>query len=180
MNVNLEIYSFRKYGQPKLEKPSELKGLKQIGSANFNKHCKCPIFVLNDDVWIKHRDFFSETFEPTDSNDIGADLSTICKKYFNQEKKCVKDFVYSDTWGDVVLRNEAWLILKNGIKYQELLRERPMTHICYVESFAFDYAKALERVLKFEPLSLMCSDTERMFEAVERILKEYNENFKNY
>ena len=38
-------------------------------------------------------------------------ISYYLKKYFNHTKK--DKFVYPDGWGDIVLRNEAWILLKD-------------------------------------------------------------------
>ena len=40
-------------------------------------------------------------------------LSYYMKKYFSKDKK--DKFVYPDCWGDIVLRNEAWILLKDII-----------------------------------------------------------------
>lgn len=42
---------------------------------------------------------------------MGEPLNVILNKYFNKNK--ANKFVYSDCWGDVVLRNEAWIKLEN-------------------------------------------------------------------
>jgi hypothetical protein len=112
--VEFEEYSKRKYGEPKLSKPTELKNTPQFTSVEYiHNKCTCPIFINGDDVWIKHKDYFSESFRPP-AEDIGKSQNYILKKYFGAEKS--NKFIYSDSWGDIVLRNEAWLCLKNLYK----------------------------------------------------------------
>lgn len=108
-----EIYSYRLYGEPKLVKPIELKGIKPSFTVEFipNK-CNCQCFVKNNDVWIKHRDFFSASHRPA-SKDIGTPLTCRLKKYFNCDKNYLNKFVYPDSWGGIVLRNEAWIVFRN-------------------------------------------------------------------
>lgn len=108
-----EIVSYRLYGQPKLTKPDELKGVKESFSADHipNK-CKCQCFIKGDDLWIKHRDFFSAHHRP-DSADIGTPLSYRARKYFGMNKAHLDKFVYPDSWGEIVLRNEAWIVFRN-------------------------------------------------------------------
>ena len=106
------IHSHRYYGEPKLSKPKELKGIKTIGSVDFIQNkCKVQIFVKDDDVYIKHTDYFSSSWQPPKGEKQGMPLSYYLNKYFNKNKK--DKFVYPDCWGDIVLRNEAWILLKD-------------------------------------------------------------------
>lgn len=117
-------YSFRAYGQPKLTKPKELKGVKSIGSAIFiPNHCNPQIFIEGNDVWIKHTDYFSQMWRPPEGERLDMPISYYAKKYF--EKTRTEKFIYSDGWGSIVLRNEAWLKLENLVpmcEYRELIR----------------------------------------------------------
>jgi hypothetical protein len=114
MPLSCEVASYRFYGQPKLAKPAELKGVKQSFSADYipNK-CSCPCFVNGDDLWIKHRDFFSASHRPSDPKDNGTPLVYRAKKYFGIDLTHKEKFCYSDCWGDIVLRNEAWIVFRN-------------------------------------------------------------------
>lgn len=111
--MTCEIPTYRIYGQPSLKKPSELKGVKQSFSVDFipNK-CKCQCFVNGNDLWIKHRDFFSASHRPS-QNDVGTPLTFRLEKYFGMNKDYLEKFIYKDTWGDIVLRNEAWIVFRN-------------------------------------------------------------------
>lgn len=103
--------SYRQYGQPKLQKPKQLKGIKQSFSGEYiAKKCNCPCFYVGDDLWIQHKDFFSSSFVPPDE-DFDKPVSYLAKKYFNRSKS--EKFVYPDGWGSIVLRNEAWILFKN-------------------------------------------------------------------
>lgn len=108
-----EIYSYRLWGQPKLKKPDELKGISQSFTVDYiaNK-CKCQCFVKDNDLWIKHRDFFS-LLHKSDAEDCGTPLNHRLKKYFGENKSYLDKFIYSDTWGSIVLRNEAWIVFRN-------------------------------------------------------------------
>lgn len=91
------IYSERKYGEPKLPKPKELKNIKQSFSVDWivNK-CRCQCFVYGKDLWIKHRDFNST-------------------EIYGVENKNKGKFIYKDNFGCVVLRGEAWLLIKDFV-----------------------------------------------------------------
>ncbi|MGV8173909.1 MAG: hypothetical protein ACP5M6_06880 [Methanobrevibacter sp.] len=105
-------YSKRKYGQPKLKKPKELSGIKPFASIPLHSKSKIQIFIHDNDVYLKCSDYFSPEWEPPDE-DIGKPTSYILKKYFNKGKS--DKFIYADCWGSIVLRNEAWLLLKNAL-----------------------------------------------------------------
>ena len=115
-------YSFRVYRLSKLSRPKELKGIKSIGSAEFiPKHCNTQIFIKDNDVWIKHTDYFSRLWRPPAGERIDMPLSYYLKKYFNKTK--TEKFIYADNWAGIVLRNEAWLKIENLIpmcKYKEM------------------------------------------------------------
>ena len=103
-------YSKRYYGQPKLSKPKELSKIKQSFSVDFiPKKCACACFINDNDLWIKHRDYFSSSYRKPE--DVGMPLSYKLKKYSIAQKK--EKFIYSDNWGSIVLRNESWLCFKN-------------------------------------------------------------------
>lgn len=108
------IYSHRYYDEPKLSRPKELKNIKQLCSVNFiPKKCKTPIFIKDNDLWIKHSDYFSFIWRPPIGEKIDMPISYYAKKYLNKNKK--EKFVYPDGWGSIVLRNEAWIYIKNII-----------------------------------------------------------------
>lgn len=108
------VYSHRYYGEPKLPKPKELKGIKQLCSVDFiSNKCRTPIFIKDNDLWIKHSDYFSSEWRPPKGERLDMPLSYYAKKYFNKEKN--EKFVYPDCWGSIVLRNEAWLHIKDII-----------------------------------------------------------------
>lgn len=107
-----EIPLKRAYGQPKLDKPKEIIGVKQNFYVDWiPRKCSCPCFINGDDLWIKHRDFFSTIFIPPDPKDRGKPLSYLCKKYFNIHKH--EKFIYADCYGEIKLRNEAWMVFRN-------------------------------------------------------------------
>lgn len=113
-DLSCEIPIYRFYGEPKLSKPKELKGVKQSFTTEWiYKKCTCPCFVKDNDLWIHHKDFFSQSHKPTDLIDYTMPLDYRLKKYFGQDNPTLKHFVYSDCWGDVVLRNEAWIVFRN-------------------------------------------------------------------
>ena len=113
--------------------------------------------MKDDDVWVKHRDYFSPSFIPP-VEDLGKPLGYILEKYFdsNMEKK----FVYSDNWSDVVLRTEAWIVIENLIA------------VIKDDVFKLDILKELlkqqEKVHGFKEYDLCCTDMERFWEKVIR------------
>lgn len=103
MQTKVKIISKRKYGEPRLQKPKELKGIKQSFSVNWNPKCKCQCYVKDNNLYIKHRDF--------GSIDIYGLTLEQKKKMININQK----FIYNDNFGCVVLRGEAWILLEDFI-----------------------------------------------------------------
>lgn len=113
-----ERLSYRKYGQPKLSTPKELSKIKQVFSGEYiPKKCNCPCYIKGNDLFIKHKDFFSP--EICNEEDIGTPLNYRLKKYGMATKN--EKFCYADNWGAIVARCEAWIVFRNIIP--TILRE---------------------------------------------------------
>lgn len=111
-DISFERVSYRLYGQPKLDKPKELKGIEQSFTGTYIKNkCDCPCFCFGEDLWVQHKDFFSRAFQPP-IDDLGKPTSYYLNKYFNCNRS-FKKFVYNDSWGSIILRNEAWIVFRN-------------------------------------------------------------------
>ena len=125
-SIIFTVYSFRYYGEPKLSKPKELKGIKPIGSATYiPKHCSPQVFVKGNDVWIKHTDYMSAIWKPP-LDDFGKDTSYYLNKYFGINRG--NKFIYADNWGSIVLRNEAWLLIENFVPVMKYVSEDKMAY----------------------------------------------------
>lgn len=153
-----KVVSERQYGQPKLSKPKELKGIKPIGSVDFipNK-ASCAIHVLGDDIYIKHRDYFSSSYCPPEMN--GTPLN-VRLEALGVKKKAEK-FIYSDSWGDVVLRNEAWLCVKDFVQWIRQI-EHEGDAIRSLQKLAGDYYNT----------DMSTQDWGRFLEGVVRVVRE--------
>lgn len=145
--------SKRVYGEPKLSKPTALKGVKSNFSIAYNEHCACPVFVLGDDIWLKHRDYFSSSFVPSDG-EFGVPLEAIANKYFNIDKK--SKFIYPDAWGDIVLRNESWICIQNLLHHVRINPSRM--------NLLGKILKQQAELLGFKESDLYGSDMERFYE----------------
>lgn len=105
-DYKMQVYSKRSYGQPKLPKPKELKGVSKCFSVKFGSKAAFQCFLENGNLWFKCTDYFSKPWQPP-NDDSGKSTTYYLKKYFHQTK--TEKFIYSDTWGEIVLRNEAWI-----------------------------------------------------------------------
>jgi hypothetical protein len=161
--VGLQFFHFiRFYGEPRLRKPKELKGVKQSFSVDYiPKKCKCGAFLNGDDVWVKHRDYFSDTMS-LPAEELGQSLGYLANKYCDTTKS--NKFVYPDAWGSIVLRNEAWILLKDV-----LLDIRTGV-------FALDIVNNIcrqqELACSFDEYELCCTPMERFWEKVIWQLKD--------
>jgi hypothetical protein len=165
-NLKFTQYSIRHYGQPKLTKPKELKGIKQIFSIDYiPKKCKCPIYIKNDDIWIKHRDYFSPIFNPPDDKYMGKPLNDVLKKYFPNCNLKPEKFIYSDNWSSSVLRNEAWICIKYFISC--------VKQNCFELDILDEILRQQEIICDFKKYDLCCTDMERFWEEVINKTKRY-------
>lgn len=164
-----EVVSYRFYGQPKLAKPVELKGIKQSFSADYvpNK-CKCQCFVNGNDLWIKHRDFFSTSHRPSDPSDNGTPLVYRAKKYFGMDLSSKEKFCYSDCWGEIVLRNEAWIVFRNFSQVIRRDRHQPTQNM--IKAFSNSDFCIKHSISQYD---LSNGDWERFFENVCCNYKKY-------
>lgn len=162
-----EVVSYRFYGQPKLAKPVELKGVKQSFTIEWNPKCKCQCFVKGNDLWIKHRDFFSASHKPKDE-DIGTPLSYRAKKYFGMDKSYTDRFIYPDSWGDIVLRNEAWIVFRNFVRVIRRDRHPPIQNM--IKAFSNSDFCIKHLISQYD---LSNGDWERFFENVCCNYKKY-------
>ena len=127
------------------------------------------MFIKDNDVYIKHKDYFSEMFIPPDANDLGKPLNYTLQKYFPDSKQKREKFIYSDNWGGVVLRNEAWIKLSNLVhivKRQDYFEPDVRNRIIELQ----------EQFHNMRSGELLVSDMERMWE---RLLKLVKENVKD-
>ena len=126
--MSFELISVaRSWREEKLVKPRELRGVKQIASVSMlGGKTRHGIYILNDDLYIRCGDFFSPSFRKPE--DIGTPLVYRLGKYFGVTKK--DRFIYPDTWGDVVLRQSAWLKFANYIPTMRYFTDKKMSAAC--------------------------------------------------
>lgn len=161
INIKYNLYSHRFYGEPKLAKPKELKGIKQILSIEYiPKKCRCQVFILDNDVWIKHGDYFSETISP-EPHELGMPLDYFAEKHLGKSRP--KKFIYGDAWGSVVARNEAWIKIDNLVN--EVNSDK------FVLDIINEITRKQERYHDFEEYELSCSYMERFWENLVKELK---------
>lgn len=152
------IHSFRKYGESKLSKPKVLKGIKQSFSVKYLKS-KCQVFIKDSNVWIKHRDYFSPSML-LPSEDSGTPMEYLIKKYVGKDRN--KKFIYGDAWGDIVLRQEAWLKIENLVNVVKKVFELDILD---------SIMRQMEKYHGKEEYSLRPSEMERFIERVVSELK---------
>ncbi len=156
------LHFIRFYGEPKIKKPKELKNIKHAFSIDYiPQKCRCGVFIKGDDVWVKHGDYFSDTMKlPAD--ELGKPLGFLVEKYCNTTKS--NKFAYPDAWGSIVLRNEAWICLKNlmvDIK-SDIFALKIINSICRQQEVACGFNK----------YELCCTPMERFWEKVVYKLKD--------
>ncbi len=124
-----EIVSITKHpgNGEKLPKPAELKGVNQIGSAKFSKASN-GVFICGKDLYIRCNDYFSPTMKAA-PEDIGTPLSYRANKYIGG-KKVHNKFIYADYWGDIVLKQKAWLKFSGFINLLQYYNDVQVANMC--------------------------------------------------
>lgn len=161
-HVEFVLHSFKPYTKNKLDKPKNLKGIKQVASVAFSK-CKCQIFISGNDVWIKHNDYFS----PSLSLGYNFDTMPLSSKInaLGIGKKGTK-FVYADDWGDIVLKQEAYIVLK------DLMVD--INNRVFPPHIVNRITKQQEKWHGFDELELSVGEWERFYEDVVNELIKLN------
>lgn len=88
-----------------------MQNIKPIVSVKFHQRCNPQIFMKDNDVWVKHTDYFSQMWRPPKNERTDMSTNYYCKKYFGKAKR--EKFCYADMWGSIILRNEAWIKICN-------------------------------------------------------------------
>lgn len=145
------IHSMRIYGEPKLPKPKELKGISQTDSLRYIKTRVYVFNTVDGRIWLRFRDFFSRSM-PVPNHLKGAPLSVLISELM-EEKRHVKSFVYADTWGDIVLRQEAWLVVRGHFTDHINLacRLRQFEKVTGMDEFQLEntaFSRLLEKFIK--------------------------------
>lgn len=122
--IKFNMIQFASHGK-KLTKPKELKGLKKNFSVKFIGRTTCECYIIGNDVWIKHMDYFSPEY--CRPEDVGTPLNYRLKKYGIKEKG--KKFIYDDNWGAIVLRQTAWLRIDNIVNISQNMLPSKMANI---------------------------------------------------
>ena len=105
---------FRKYGEPKIRKPKELKGVKKCKSAKLRGR-NTDLYIKDNEIWIYFGDFLSEETTFPEQEDASMPANALIRKYgLSTGKK--KGFVYNDAWCTFLNRNEAWLSINKTAK----------------------------------------------------------------
>ena len=115
-------------------------------------------------MWIKHKDYFSESYKPT-LEESGMPLNYFVKKLLGKDRPA--KFGYEDAWGDIVLRNETYLKINNLIPQIQSGR--------FILDIINDIREQQERYHKFEKNDLVCTDMERFWENIVKETKKYLE-----
>lgn len=116
-DIRVDMLSERRYGEPKLSKPVEIKGIRQAFGISYvyggqnNVKASNLIYIKGDDIFIKIYDYNSQLFRPHPELS-GAPLTVIVERYF-PEKSVRQKFIYNDCWGSIVLRGEAWMCFRH-------------------------------------------------------------------
>lgn len=105
----VELVVYRIYGQPKIHKPKELKGIKPSFSLPLNSSGrKNQVYIKDKDVWVYFFDLFSREHAFPDPEDAGLPTAALRRKYPDVLKAGGREkFIYPDSWATILDRNEG-------------------------------------------------------------------------
>ena len=101
---------------------------------------------------------------PESKDDFGTPLNYRLHKYFGKTK--TKKFMYEDCWSSIVLRNEAWLCIKNLMINLDI----------FIAKLKWEILRQQEKICKFENLELEDTDMARFWENVIKKCKNYKKS----
>ena len=102
---------------------------------------------------------------PSDSNDLGKPLNYTIQKYFPDINTKKDRFIYTDSWGGVVLRDEAWIKLNNLVN---IIKRQDY----FEPDVRYKIVGLQEQYHHMKHGELMSSDMERMWERLLKLIKE--------
>lgn len=152
--MKIEIVSERRYGEPKLQMPKELKGIAKAGTVPYSK-ATCPVYLTGDAAWIKHRDYFSPMIPYPEAVACGM----------IDANKWRKKFIYNDNFGGIVLRCEAWIRVPYSLITSILNAGYILPHVVITME--------LEKTLGLSEGRLCNFDWEHMFEELIKLCKPH-------
>ena len=131
----VRFLAYRVYGDPKLPKPKELKGMKPAWKCELMKK-PVRIYEMPDGSLVVYfGNLFSRPMAFPDPKDMALPTSAIVAKYperFENGRKNFKGFVYADAWCPIYERNEGYVVFEG-------LRERCAdTFDCYTPRLSAD------------------------------------------
>lgn len=109
--ITAYLLSYRCFGDAKIAKPKELKGLKHVKEFAF-KGKKVKVFhTVGDNIVLYFGTLFSKIASFPDKEDMALPTSALAAKY-HFGKGSYKSFVYPDAWCTIYNRNEGYILVK--------------------------------------------------------------------
>lgn len=142
-NIRASLLEYRCYGDNKLKKPKELKGLKPIKSFNLIGK-KVDVYSIGNREMVLHfKTLFSKLATFKDAEDMQLPTSALARKY-NFNKGSYKTFIYPDAWCTIYNCNEGYILITGLVE-------------CFADLFALHISPIKDKL--YEQLRcLSCKD----------------------
>lgn len=162
-HLEYSVHSITSPNKPKITKPSELRGIKQITSIPYiQDRALCGIFLNGNDVWVKHTDYLGTTVDIPHL--VGVPLLTRMKVMGLKPK--AKKFIYDDNWGSIVQKKQAWVKISN------------LNHPMHLKTNEYALSNEILSLLgdteKLSYESLVDTNMSRFWECVVKKVREYS------
>lgn len=112
--MKYEVIQARRWGAPKLKRPKELKGLKKAFSVG-DRRLRLDWYLLPGGKAIVYcNTFFSKSYSPPPEFGPCYSMNETIEAFNKQYPRLALNkkkgrFIYEDSFGEIILRNEAWL-----------------------------------------------------------------------
>lgn len=166
--ITAHLLAYRCFGDVKIAKPKELKGLKHVKEFAF-KGKKVKVFhTVGDNIVLYFGTLFSRIASFPDEADMALPASALAAKY-HFHKSSYKNFVYHDAWCTIYNRNEGYILVKGLL---ECFRD---TFALHVENISAKlYSRLRECSLKdsrflslgLDPLDMESADHARLCDDI--------------
>lgn len=155
--ITAYLLAYRCFGDAKIAKPKELKGLKHVKEFAF-KGKKVKVFhTVGDNIVLYFGTLFSKFASFPDEADMALPTSVLAAKYhFN--KGSYKNFVYPDAWCTIYNRNEGYIVIEGLL---ECFRDTFALHVSSISAKLYSCLRECSmKDSRFLLLGLDPTDTE--------------------
>lgn len=166
--VTAYLLAYRCFGDAKIAKPKELKGLKHVKEFAF-KGKKVKVFhTVGDNIVLYFGTLYSKIASFPDKEDMALPTSVLAAKY-HFSKGSYKNFVYPDAWCTIYERNEGYIVIEGLL---ECFRDTFALHVSSISAKLYSCLRECSMkdcrflLLGLDPLDTESADYARLCDDI--------------